>query len=115
MKKRPAAGGMGGAAPLATASRARRLWVVGDEELLFRRQRALDHVEILECGAGAGGTRFVRALSSFKEGRVVCEFEAPSKEALAAVYAQLGFPYDAIVEVDAVCDTGEGHVVTTDV
>jgi hypothetical protein len=60
-------------------------------------------------------TRFLRALTSFTEGRVVCEFEAPSKAALANVYGQLGFPYDAIVQVDAVCDTGQGHVVTTDV
>ena len=60
-------------------------------------------------------TRFVRAMSSFSEGRVVCEFESPSKQAVADVYADLGFPYDAIVEVEAICDTGSGAVVTTDV
>ncbi len=61
------------------------------------------------------GTRFIRALTSFSEGRVVCEFDAPSKDAVASAYAGLGFPYDAIIEVDAVCDTGSGQVVTTDV
>lgn len=80
-------------------------------EMLMQATPALEQLS----RKGAGETRFLRALTSFTEGRVVCEFEAPSKEALAAVYAQLGFPYDAIVEVDAVCDTGEGHVITTDV
>jgi hypothetical protein len=64
---------------------------------------------------GNPSTRFLRALSSFSEGRVVCEFEAPSKDGVAAVYARLGFPYDAIVEVDAVCDTGTGSIITSDV
>jgi anti-sigma factor RsiW len=45
----------------------------------------------------------------------VCEFEAPSKDSVAAAYAGLGFPYDAIVEVEAICDNGAGQVVTTDV
>ena len=37
------------------------------------------------------------------------------KGELADTYAKLGFPFDAIIEVDAVCDTGQGHVVTTEV
>jgi hypothetical protein len=55
---------------------------------------------------------FMRALTSFKEGRVICEFEAPSKESVASAYAKLGFPYDAIVEVDAICTSGDGGVDT---
>jgi hypothetical protein len=58
---------------------------------------------------------FLRALTSFVEGRVVCEFEAPDKESVAAAYATLGFPYDAIVEVEAICDNGGGQIVTTNV
>ena len=71
----------------------------------------------LEKLSAAGGSEahFLRALTSFKEGRVVCEFEAPSKERVAAAYAGLGFPYDAIVEVEAICDNGTGQVITTTV
>ncbi len=65
--------------------------------------------------AGGSDAHFLRALTSFKEGRVVCEFEAPSKDSVARAYASLGFPYDAIVEVEAICDNGSTGVVTTDV
>lgn len=64
---------------------------------------------------GGSEAHFLRALTSFKEGRVVCEFEAPSKDSVARAYASLGFPYDAIVEVEAICDNGTTGVVTTDV
>ena len=60
-------------------------------------------------------TVFIRAYSGFREGKVVCEFEAPSKNALADVYGKLGFPYDEIVEVEAICETGEAGVATRDV
>jgi hypothetical protein len=82
----------------------------------FTRDMLTQATPALDRLTGNGhDVRFIRALSSFSEGRVVCEFEAPSKEALAAAYARLGFPFDAIIEVDAVCDTGLGHVVTTEV
>ena len=80
------------------------------KEMLTQATPALE-----KLSQSGNATRFIRALSSFSEGRVVCEFESPSKDAVAAVYAGLGFPYDAIVEVDAICDTGMGQVVTTDV
>jgi hypothetical protein len=60
-------------------------------------------------------TRFLRALTGFKEGRVVCEWDAPSKESVASAYGQLGFPYDAIIEVEAICETGDRGVSTTSV
>jgi hypothetical protein len=80
-------------------------------EMLTQATPALEQLN----GKGTSEARFLRAMSSFGEGRVVCEFEAPSKEALAAVYGRLGFPYDAIIQVDAVCDAEDGRVTTTDV
>ena len=72
--------------------------------------------EMLSRATPALGTlrdaRFLKAYTSFSEGRVVCEFEAPSKERLAAVYAALDFPYDSIIEIDAICDAGSGDVNT---
>jgi hypothetical protein len=81
------------------------------KEMLTAASPALENLS----AAGGNEAHFLRALTSFKEGRVVCEFEAPSKESVAAAYASLGFPYDAIVEVEAICDNGSGQVVTTDV
>lgn len=79
-------------------------------EMLAQASPALEELS----GRRGSDTQFLRAYSSFKEGRVVCEFEAPSKENVASAYAQLGFPYDAIVEVEAICDNGEAGVTTTD-
>ena len=64
---------------------------------------------------GNTGATFIRAATSFSEGRVVCEMEAPSKESVAAAYAQLGFPYDDIVLVDAICVNDDRGVNTTNV
>jgi len=58
------------------------------------------------------GTRFLRAYSSFSEGKVVCEWEAVDKEVVATAYANLGFPYDSIHEVQAICDMGDIGVDT---
>ena len=83
----------------------------------FTREMLTAAAPTLEKLSAAGGSdaHFLRALTSFKEGRVICEFKAPSKESVAAAYQGLGFPYDAIVEVEAICDNGTGEVVTTDV
>ena len=81
------------------------------KEMLTAASPAL---EKLSPAAGSEA-HFLRALTSFKEGRVVCEFEAPSKESVAKAYAGLGFPHDAIVEVEAICDNGSGQIVTTEV
>jgi hypothetical protein len=72
-------------------------------EMLERTTPALEQVQ---------DARFVRAYSSFNDGKVVCEFEAPDKATLAQVYGTLGFPYDQIVEVEAICDAGEEGVRT---
>jgi hypothetical protein len=56
--------------------------------------------------------QFVRAYSSFGAGRVVCDWEAPDKDAVARTYAHLGLPYDEIVAVDAICEPGEHGVHT---
>jgi uncharacterized protein DUF4242 len=56
--------------------------------------------------------RFLRAYTSFKEGKVVCEWEAAGKDTVAKAYEDLGFPYDSIHEVEAICDNGGGGVDT---
>lgn len=55
---------------------------------------------------------FLRAYSSFAEGKVVCEWEAEGKESVAKAYSELGFPYDEIVRVEAICDNGTSGVDT---
>jgi hypothetical protein len=59
------------------------------------------------------GTRFLRAYTCFAEGKVVCEWEADEKETVATAYANLGFPYDSIHQVEAICDMGTAAVDTT--
>jgi hypothetical protein len=81
------------------------------KEMLTQATPALEQL----TPANGSDAQFMRALSSFSEGRVICEFEAPSKESVAAAYAQLGFLYDVIVEVDAICVGGDTGVTTTDV
>ena len=78
------------------------------KEMLAQATPALEELS----SAGGSDTHFLRALTAFREGRAVCEFEAPDKESVAAAYAKLGFPYDAIVEVEAICDNGDGSVDT---
>jgi hypothetical protein len=56
--------------------------------------------------------RFLRAYSSFREEKVVCEWEAPDKAAVEKAYANLGFPFDSIHEVEAICDAGDAGVDT---
>ena len=60
----------------------------------------------------APDARFMRAYSSFAGGKVVCDWEAPSKEAVAKTYANLGFPYDEIVAVEAICEMSDTGVDT---
>jgi hypothetical protein len=74
------------------------------KEMLSQATPALERLD---------GARFVKAYSSFSEGKIVCEFEAPSKAKVAEVIAALGFPYDDIVEVQAICDGGDSGVVTS--
>lgn len=55
-----------------------------------------------------------RPTASFKDGKVVCEWESPGKAEVAAAYQKLGFPFDEIVQVDAICDAGAEGVTTND-
>ena len=55
---------------------------------------------------------FLRAYTSFSEGKVVCEWESSDKDSVAKAYADLGFPYDEIVQVEAICDNGDGGAKT---
>lgn len=55
---------------------------------------------------------FLRACTSFSEGKVVCEWEADEKASVGKAYAELGFPYDEIVLVEAICDNGDAGVST---
>ena len=82
----------------------------------FTREMLAGATPALEQLSARNGSdvAFMRALTSFKEGRVICEFEAPSKDSVATAYAKLGFPYDAIVEVDAICESGADGVETRD-
>ncbi|MEX0833106.1 MAG: nickel-binding protein [Actinomycetota bacterium] len=58
------------------------------------------------------GAQFLKAYSSFAEGRVVCEWEAGDKDVVAKAYDNLGFPYDSIHQVEAICDMGIDAVDT---
>jgi hypothetical protein len=55
---------------------------------------------------------FLRAYTSFGEGKVVCEWEAAGKDEVATAYKTLGFPFDEIVTVEAICDNGSAGVET---
>lgn len=55
---------------------------------------------------------FLRAYTSFSEGKIVCEWDAGDKESVAKAYADLGFPVAQIVLVEAICDNGDGGVDT---
>jgi hypothetical protein len=69
--------------------------------------RATPHLDAIES------PRFIRAYTAFREGRVVCEWESPGKNEIVEAYRVLGFPYDEIFQVEAICDAGEGGVSTT--
>jgi hypothetical protein len=56
--------------------------------------------------------RFVRAYSSFGAGKVVCDWEAADKESVVRTYAALGFRFDEIVAVEAICEQGQAGVET---
>ena len=56
--------------------------------------------------------RFVRAYTSFGAGKVVCDWEAAGKDAVAKAYAAMDFPYDEIVPVEAICEQGSVGVDT---
>ena len=56
--------------------------------------------------------RFVRAYSSFAGGKVVCDWEAPTKQAVAKTYAILGLPYDEIVAIEAISERNDGRFAT---
>ncbi len=58
---------------------------------------------------------FIKAYSSFTDGKVVCEWESPGKDEVAAAYKRLGFSFDEIVHVDAICDAGAEGVITNEV
>jgi hypothetical protein len=57
--------------------------------------------------------RFLRAYTAFREGKVVCEWESPGKPEIIEAYNGLGFPYDEIVQVEAICDAGDDGRTTT--
>ncbi len=57
--------------------------------------------------------RFVRAHTAFREGKVVCEWESSGKPEIIEAYKGLGFPYDEIVQVEAICDAGDDGRTTT--
>jgi Protein of unknown function (DUF4242) len=56
--------------------------------------------------------RFVRAYSSFRAGKVVCDWKAADKDSVARTYAALEFPYDEIVAVEAICEQADAGIDT---
>ena len=60
-----------------------------------------------------GDARFVRAYSSFAVGKVVCDWDAPNKEAVARAYRALSLPWDEIVAIDAIYQRGDGGHLDT--
>jgi hypothetical protein len=54
--------------------------------------------------------RFVRAYSSFRAGKVVCDWQAADKDSVARTYAALGFPYDEIVAVEAISEQADTRI-----
>ena len=66
----------------------------------------------LRTAWAAWAARFGRAYSSFAGGKVVCDWEAPDVDSVARAYAALGFPYDEIVTVEAICENGDAGIDT---
>jgi len=79
----------------------------------FTREMLAGATPALEGMTGKGGLpQFVRAYTAFRQGKVVCEWESESETSVVDAYAKLGFPYDEIVEVEAICDAGVSGVDT---
>lgn len=79
----------------------------------FSREMLASATPALErMAARTEGAQFVRAYTGFQDGKVVCEFEAPSSDAVKEAYGELGFPYDEIFRVEAICDAGDAGVST---
>lgn len=79
----------------------------------FTRQMLAEATPALEAFESP---RFMRAYTAFAEGKVLCEWESPDKQAVVRAYEKLGFPYDEIVKVEAICVAGDdGHTSTTSV
>jgi hypothetical protein len=57
---------------------------------------------------------FIRAYTSFKEGKVVCEWESSGEQEVADAYRTMKFPWDDIIQVEAICDAGDAGVTTRD-
>jgi len=50
--------------------------------------------------------RGYRSFGNLSEGKIVCVFEAPSKEALAAWFQKMRMPYDTITRLELEGDRG---------
>jgi hypothetical protein len=72
--------------------------------------------ELLECATDrlrrVRHACLVRAYTSFAGGKMVCDWDAPDKEAVARAYVVLALPYDEIIAVEAVCEAGETGIDT---
>jgi len=75
----------------------------------FTREQLAGATPLLE---GFTTPAFLKAYTSFEEGKVVCEWESASKDDVARAYKDIGFPYDEIVRVEAICDSGRDGVST---
>lgn len=47
-----------------------------------------------------------RSFANLSEGKVVCIFDAPDREALAAWFSKMGMPYDSITRLELEGDHG---------
>jgi hypothetical protein len=79
----------------------------------FTREMLAGATPALEQMNGRPGTpHFLRAYTAFRQGKVVCEWESQNEALVIDAYAKLGFPYDEIVEIEAICDAGDNGVDT---
>lgn len=51
--------------------------------------------------------RGYRSFANLSEGKVVCIFETPNKDALANWFQKMGMPYDSITQLELEGDRGE--------
>lgn len=50
--------------------------------------------------------RGYRSFSNLTEGKIVCVFDAPNKEALAAWFQKMNIPYDSITQLELEGESG---------
>lgn len=74
----------------------------------------LTHEQVCQVSEAAQKDPVVRGLRSFitlSEGKAVCLFDSPSKDALGAWFQKMGMPYDSIHQVELMGECGSIEAV----